>query len=117
MPDRHRLGSLVRAVAEHFESRAVEFDLGGARVQLRGRLAIIGGAHVELAERERDVLVALAGRAGVVASKQELLAEVWENDGDAHVVEVTVARLRRRLGAAGDGIETIVKRGYRLAPA
>jgi uroporphyrinogen-III synthase len=40
---------------------------------------------------------------------------VWGEVGDEHVVEVTVARLRRRLGAAGGGIETVVRRGYRLA--
>jgi len=31
-------------------------------------------------------------------------------------VEVTVARLRQRLGPAGTGVETVVRRGYRLSP-
>ena len=34
---------------------------------------------------------------------------------DEHVVEVTVGRLRRRLGPAGTHIETVMRRGYRLS--
>jgi len=61
------------------------------------------------------VLGILARRPGAVVSKKALLEEVWEGESDDHVVEVTVARLRHRLGAAGASIETVVRRGYRLA--
>jgi uroporphyrinogen-III synthase len=41
---------------------------------------------------------------------------VWgATESDEHVVEVTVARLRQRLGEAGTGVETVVRRGYRLS--
>jgi uroporphyrinogen-III synthase len=36
-------------------------------------------------------------------------------DHCTHAVEMTVARLRTALGPAGGLVETVVKRGYRLA--
>ena len=54
-------------------------------------------------------------RPGAVVSKGELRKQVWANGADDHAVEVTGGRLRRRLGPASDGIETVMRRGYRLA--
>ena len=68
-----------------------------------------------LTDKEREVLDLLAERPGVVWSKDDLLARVWDGaESDPHVVEVTVGRLRQRLGPAGVGIETVIRRGYRL---
>jgi len=39
---------------------------------------------------------------------------VWVGESDDHVVEVTIGRLRRRLGVAGALVGTVVRRGYRL---
>jgi uroporphyrinogen-III synthase len=36
-------------------------------------------------------------------------------EADEHAVEVAVARLRRRLGTRGHLLETVFRRGYRLA--
>jgi uroporphyrinogen-III synthase len=70
---------------------------------------------VRLTDRERDVLRVLAERPGVVMSKRALLRRVWgHRETDEHAVEVTVARLRQRLGITGSGIETVIRRGYRL---
>jgi len=53
-----------------------------------------------------------------VLSRHELLLAAWAEEGrDEHAVEMTVTRLRSALGPAGGVIETVVKRGYRLAAA
>jgi uroporphyrinogen-III synthase len=92
-------------------------------LQLGPHIVVIDGSTVQvdagavsrLPERERELLVTLAERPGVVVSKRALLRRVWgPGESDEHVVEVTVARLRQRLGAAGAGIETVIRRGYRL---
>ena len=61
------------------------------------------------------MLESLARRRGAVVSKRTLLEEVWAGESDGHVVEVTVARLRRRLGPGGTVIETVLRRGYRIS--
>ena len=60
----------------------------------------------------------LLRRADTVVSKGQILAGVWDDafEGDPNVVEVYVARLRRKLGEP-DGvrrIETVRGMGYRL---
>src|SRR5882672_2871458 len=69
-----------------------------------------------------DLLVALARRAGQVATRDELLREVWGERGAVSDEPLTraVAELRRILGdvrADPAYIETIPKRGYRVIAA
>jgi uroporphyrinogen-III synthase len=115
-PASPRLGAMVQTLAAAFSHRSLALDLRRHAVRLQGRLVLVGDAEpVALTDRERSVLEVLSERQGAVVSKGALLQRVWSGDGDEHVVEVTVARLRRRLGPAGDSIETVVRRGYRLA--
>jgi uroporphyrinogen-III synthase len=106
---------MVQSLADHFHDRANVIDLAGTSVRLQGRLAVVDGrAEAWLTDRERAILDALTERPGVVLSKRDLHRRVWHGvESDEHVVEVTVARLRRRLGPAAAGIETVVRRGYR----
>lgn len=116
VPVRPRLGSMVVSVAETLARRSVTFRLGADAVRLQGRMVTMAGETVQLSDRERDLLAALARRPGAVLSKAELLAMVWpDGEADEHAVEVAVARLRRRLGPNGDLLETVFRRGYRLA--
>jgi two-component system, OmpR family, response regulator len=93
-------------------------EVGTLRLDLRGRRALSGGAPLALTAREFELLGFLVRRAGRIVSKGEILAGVWEDrfEGDPNVVEVYVARLRRKLTAAGasPSIETIRGMGYRL---
>lgn len=115
-PVHFRLGAMVQAYATSVAHRSSELTLAGIPVMVQGRVVCIDGDdEVQLSDRERDVLAVLARRPGAVVSKATLVREVWSSsDGDEHVAEVTVGRLRQRLGSAGAGIETVVRRGYRL---
>ena len=74
-----------------------------------------------LTAREFDLLAYLVRRAGSVVSKREILAGVWDDEfeGDPNVVEVYVARLRRKLDEpfGGSSIETVRGAGYRIRPS
>ncbi len=62
------------------------------------------------------MLAALVEAGGAVLSRPELLRRAWPGEvADEHAVEMTVARLRGALGPAGVVVQTVVKRGYRLA--
>lgn len=114
VPDRHRLGAMVQQLASYFGGRGTDVRLGGADVRVQGRLALVDGTAAWLTDRERALLAVLLESPGVVRSKRELLRRVWNGtERDEHLVEVTVARLRTRLGAAAEGIETVMRRGYR----
>jgi uroporphyrinogen-III synthase len=114
VPERHRLGSLVQLLSSYYADRCTEVTLGGTPLSVQGRLVTIGPHVASLTERERALLVTLLERNGAVISKRDLLRSVWQGtESDEHLVEVTVARLRKRLGPAADGIETVMRRGYR----
>jgi uroporphyrinogen-III synthase len=111
-PDRARLGALARSVVAELPARHPVLASGGHTLQVRGHAVVLDGRMVELPPGSMAVLRALARRPGVVVSRPELLAEL-SGGGDGHAVEMAVTRLRAALGAPL--VETVVKRGYRLA--
>lgn len=114
-PRRARLGAMVAALGEACRKRRRVLVVDGREVTLQGSKLVVGGQVVELSDRERSLLEVLSDRPGAVVGKTELMDRCWGDAAeDDHVVEVTVARLRRRLGDL-DAIRTIRRRGYRLA--
>ena len=114
-PTSPRLGAMVQALSSAFAQRSTTLQLNRLPVHVQGRLVAVGGAApVRLTDRERAVFDALVRHPGAVVSKRALVDRVWAGAVDEHVVEVTVARLRKRLGAAGASIATVLRRGYRL---
>ena len=111
-PERARLGALAREVVARLPERDPVLGSGAHTLQVRGHAAVLDGRLVELAPGPMAVLRALARRPGVVVSRPDLLGEL-SGGGDAHAVEMAVTRLRAALGAPV--VETVVKRGYRLA--
>jgi DNA-binding response OmpR family regulator len=91
-------------------------EVGTLRLDLRARRVVDDGAEVPLTAREFALLTYLIRRAGRVVSKADILAGVWDDafEGDPNVVEVYVARLRRKLGTGAARIETVRGMGYRL---
>ena len=114
-----RIRALLRRAA-HGAPTAVA--VGALRIDPASRRVWHDGVEVPLTAREFDVLEFLVRRAGEVVSKDAILAGVWDSafDGDPNIVEVYVARLRRKLGGLGglggnQAIETLRGAGYRLA--
>jgi uroporphyrinogen-III synthase len=115
IPERARLGALVRAIAEELPSRrTLRLELGSRQLEVRGHGVAYDGRLVNLAPGPLAVLKALAARPGRVLSRKELLGVLPGDGSDEHAVEMTVARLRTALGDS-DAVQTVVKRGYRLA--
>jgi uroporphyrinogen-III synthase len=114
LPDRFRLGALVRSVADHLSgSRVMVRSTPAGRLELRGRSASLEGRALTLSPAPLAMLRALSRRPGQVVDRPTLLASL-PGASDLHAVEVAIARLRAGLGAPGV-VETVVKRGYRLA--
>lgn len=116
MPSRAVLGSMVNELTDVLVARRRVARTPAGELFLQGTGVVVGGVRIELTDRERGVLRALVRRPGAVVAKQALLREVWGDvDADPHALEVTVGRLRRRLGTAGRSVKTVVRRGYQLA--
>ena len=96
-----------------YSAGPIEVDPHGYETRVRGR-------HVQLTQRELELLVFLIKRRGRVASSQEISRAVWGRSSDTNTVAVHVKRLREKLGndrEHGEFIRTIRGAGYRLAPS
>jgi len=90
-------------------------ESGGVEIVVSSRRVVAGGRRVKLPPKEFALLVTLVARAGRVLTRRFLLQHVWayESDVESRTVDWHVATLRRKLGAAGESIETIRGEGYR----
>jgi two-component system, OmpR family, alkaline phosphatase synthesis response regulator PhoP len=73
-------------------------------------------APVRLTRREFELLRFLVENRNRVLSRNRLLERVWGYDHfiETRSVDVHVGRLRAKLGAAGQQIETVIGLGYRF---
>jgi uroporphyrinogen-III synthase len=113
-PHRSRLGAMVRRLEGEMPARARSLPVAGHWLELRGHAAIVDGALRVLPPNGMTLLQTLARRPGRVVSRSELLTALPGRGNDEHAVETAVARLRAALGNA-KLVQTVVKRGYRLA--
>jgi uroporphyrinogen-III synthase len=114
VPDRARLGALVRCLADHFATLAVGgLRTAGGRLEVRSGAAVLDGKVVAMSPAPLAVLRELVRANGEIVDRQTLLGKLAGSGGE-HALEVAVARLRSTLGAP-EIVETVVKRGYRVA--
>jgi len=115
-----RIRSLLRR-SQRSRSDGDVSVIGAITIDSPGRRAVVDGTEIDLSRREFDVLEFLARRAGHVVSKDELLDGVWEFDfdGTSNIVEVYVARVRKKLDEVPGGARIVTLRGagYRIEPA
>ncbi|MGW5354700.1 uroporphyrinogen-III synthase [Streptomyces sp. NPDC004031] len=113
-PERFRLGPLVQLLARELPGRVRPLPVAGHEIQIRGQAALVDGALRPVPPAGMALLRALARRPGWVVSRADLLRVLPGAGRDEHAVETAMARLRAALGAPRL-IQTVVKRGYRLA--
>jgi DNA-binding response OmpR family regulator len=117
-----RARALLRRSAMNSTGQSEVERFGDIEVDPASRTVNAGGRQVDLSPKEFDLLLALLKRRGAIATRAELLKEVWryENtDVMTRTVDIHVAELRRKLEADPsnpDFILTVRKVGYRLQP-
>jgi two-component system response regulator MtrA len=120
-----RVGALLRRsrMAErgaHAGGETIE-RFGDVEINPASRTVTKGGHLVALSPKEFDLLLTLVRRRGAVASRVELLREVWGHRVEVmtRTVDIHIAELRRKLEddpSAPRHILTVWKAGYRLEP-
>ncbi len=92
-----------------YEDTKLAVDFGDMRVTCSDKA-------VKLTRKEFALLEHLIQNTGRVASRQQLLDNVWGYSyfGDTRTLDVHIRRLRQKLDDCGDCIETVVGVGYRF---
>ena len=113
-PQRYRLGALARLITDELPTGAARFSAGGHVISIRCASVEVDGTVKSVAPAGMSLLKCLLVQPGRVVSRDELLAALPGGGDDTHAVETGMARLRSALDAPRV-IQTVVKRGYRLA--
>ena len=118
-----RVGALLRRsrMADHRAPLEGLERFGTVEINPASRTVAKEGTAVALSPKEFDLLLALVRRRGAVASRVELLREVWGHRVEVmtRTVDIHIAELRRKLEddpSQPRHILTVWKAGYRLEP-
>jgi len=101
--------------------------VAGLVVDVAARRCLLRDREMVLRPKEFELLVALARRPGIAVTREDLMAQVWDENwfGSTKTIDVTMAALRRRLseslppttepgGLGLPNITTLRGHGYRL---
>jgi len=107
----------VRAVLRRTDSDSIpRYEDEKLSIDFEDFRVVCTGQSVKLTRKEFALLTNLAKNAGRVATRQNLLDNVWGYSyfGDTRTLDVHIRRLRQKLGDCGSCIETVVGIGYRF---
>jgi DNA-binding response OmpR family regulator len=93
------LSARVRALLRRAQPPIIE-AAGGVRVDRTARRAWVADRELALTMKEFDLLALLVANAGLVVTREQLMAEVWGTEwlGSTKTLDVHVGLLRRKLG-------------------
>jgi len=109
-----RISVILRRAYPAQQSREQDIETGPLKIDFASRRAFIDGSDMELTKKEFDILHLLAGKSGRVFSRDELLNQIWNDEGDIsdRTVDVNIRRIRKKMGKYGDFITTRSGYGY-----
>lgn len=107
----------VRAVLRRVDKTTVQrYEDEKLLIDFEDMRVVCDGNEIKLTRKEFALLTNLSQNAGRVATRQNLLDNVWGYSyfGDTRTLDVHIRRLRQKLGDCGNCIETVVGIGYRF---
>jgi two-component system phosphate regulon response regulator PhoB len=114
-----RVGAVLRRLRAPAVAPGPLVRAGPLTIDRAAHTVAVDGAPVALTSLEYRLLLVLIERRGRVQTRPQLLETVWEAQPDiqTRTVDMHIQRLRTKLGAAGDQIETVRGFGYRFRAA
>jgi two-component system phosphate regulon response regulator PhoB len=109
-----RIERLLHRGALAASEAAEYFNFGDLSIDITKHQVIVQGKTVTLTPTEFKLLTLLARRPEKVHSRDKLLEEIWEYDGDieSRTVDTHMRRLRSKLGRAAKHLTTVRSFGY-----
>lgn len=112
-----RIEALVRRKTD-FQSTALSSILrfDDLELDVKSHRVSIGENEIEMTSKERGLLTLFMANPGKVFARERILNAVWGSQEDplTNVIDVYIARLRKKLGDHGRLIKTVRGHGYRF---
>lgn len=117
------LGLRVQALLRRSRAEPVghgqRLTVGAVQIDRDSHRAFVDGDEMDLTPLEYRLLEVFLERRGRVQTRRQLLQAAWNTEAriETRTVDMHVARLRAKLGDAGDVLETVRGVGYRFRGA
>ena len=107
-----RVKSLLRRTEPDVQESTL--TLSDIVLDTAGRSCKVAGKPVELTYKEFELLVLLIRNAGIVLTRDALMEKIWGIDflGESRTLDAHINTLRKKLGNAGNHIQTVRNVGY-----
>jgi two-component system phosphate regulon response regulator PhoB len=111
-----RVQALLRRARPRTDGEVERLRMGVLEIDVQRHRVVVDNEEIPLTALEFKLLLDLASRRGRVQRRDDLLERVWGYAPgiETRTVDTHVKRLREKLGAARDYIETVRGVGYRM---
>ena len=114
-----RIRAVLRRTTREPAAAPEPVEIGPLRVDAAARRATLDGDELDFTRKEFDLLARLVRDAGRVVTREDLMADVWDENwfGSTKTLDVHIGFLRRKLGddpADPRFIHTVRGVGFRL---
>ncbi|MBT8477295.1 MAG: response regulator [Gemmatimonadetes bacterium] len=111
-----RVKALLRRSSAEPVTQNRALSVGAILIDRESHRAFVGGDEMELTPLEYRLLEVFLERRGRVQTRRQLLQAAWNTEAriETRTVDMHVARLRAKLGAGGELLETVRGVGYRF---
>ncbi|KNZ43021.1 response regulator transcription factor [Acetobacterium bakii] len=91
-------------------------DICGINCNSEEHLITINNEMIKLTQKEYEVLIFLINHQKMALSREQILDRIWgfDYEGDLRVVDTTIKRLRKKMEAKGECIQTVRGIGYKF---
>ncbi len=98
------------------QPRPSRLSIGALRLDAENRAVTVNGKPVDISALDFRLLTVLMGAGGRVVSREKLIEVAWgsESEISPRTVDTQLRRLREKLGAAAEQIQTVRGFGYRI---
>jgi DNA-binding response OmpR family regulator len=115
-----RIRAVLRRSAREQPAVPAAVEIGPLRVDAAARRATLDGTEIDFTRKEFDLLARLVRDAGRVVTREDLMADVWDENwfGSTKTLDVHIGFLRRKLGddpADPRFVHTVRGVGFRFA--
>lgn len=112
-----RIRAVLRRGRQDLKASSAILKVGTLIVDTERYQVTIKGKPIDLTSTEFKLLTLFMERKGRVQNRDKLLQDVWNYEAsiDTRTVDTHIRRLREKLGAQGEMIETVRGVGYRFA--
>lgn len=110
-----RVKAIFKRTTENIEEKEL-LQIGKITIDIPKHIVTVEEQEIDLTPMEFNLLYTLMSRKGRVQSRDRLLSDVWDIAADVNTrtIDTHIKRLRKKLGSAGDYVETIRGMGYKL---